>query len=108
MGVTEDLEVIVDGVANHHLPHEQPQYLLPGLRVWRGIDEVTVPDAAPSGTVVSNRHGGVDEFIVNHVSFIGHKTAASELADAPFWSRTHHLTVNSEVLCGDSSGSMAA
>lgn len=25
--VTEDLEVIVYGVADHHLPHEQPQYL---------------------------------------------------------------------------------
>lgn len=98
--VTEDLEVIVDGVANHHLSHEQPQYLLPGLKEWRGIDEVTVPDAAPSCAVVSDRHGGVDELIVNHVSIIRHQTAACQPADAPLRSRAHHLTVNREVLGG--------
>lgn len=26
--VAEDVEVVVDGVADHHLPHEQPQNLL--------------------------------------------------------------------------------
>lgn len=77
-------------------------HLLPGLGVWRGIDEVTAPYAAPSGAVVGNRHGGFDELIVNHVSFIGHDTAACELVDAPLWSRAHHLAVNGEVLCGDS------
>lgn len=65
------------------------------------MDEVTAPDAAPSGAVVSDGHGGVDESVVNHISFVGHYAAACELADAPLWSRTHHLTVNSEVLCGD-------
>lgn len=69
--VTEDLEVIVDGVANQHLPSEQPHYLLPGLRVRRGIDQITAPDAAPSGAVVGDGHGRVDEFIVHHVSIIG-------------------------------------
>lgn len=100
VSVTEDLEVIVDSVANHHLPHEQPQYLLPGLREWHGVDKVTAPDAAPSRAVVSDRHGGVDEFIVNHVPIIGHHAAACQPADAPLRSCAHHLTVNGEVLGG--------
>lgn len=100
MRVTEDLEVVVDGVANHHLPHEQLHDLLLGLGEWRGVGEVSWSYAAPSGAVVSHRHGGFDEFVVNHISFIGHDAAARQLTDAAFWSRTHHLTVHSEVLCG--------
>lgn len=75
-------------------------YLLPGLSIWCGLDEVTAADATPSGAVISNRHGGVDELIINYISFVGHYTAACELADAPLWSRAHHLTVNSKVLSG--------
>lgn len=102
MRVTEDLEVIVDGMADHHLPVDQLQYLLPGLWVRCGVDEITASDAAPSSTVVGDRHGGLDELIIDHISFVGHYTTARKLADAPFWSHSHHLTVNSEVLSGNS------
>lgn len=76
-------------------------YLLPGLRIRRGLDEVTATDPTPSGAVIGDRHRRVDELVVNYISFVGHYTAACELADAPLWSCAHHLTVNSEVLGGE-------
>lgn len=104
VGVAEDLEVVMDGVAYHHLPHEQLQDLFPGDSVRRGVDEITAPDAAPSRAVVSDRHGGVDELVVDHVSFVVHHAAASQLADAPLRPRAHHLAVDGQVLGGDSCG----
>lgn len=98
--VTEDLEVVVDGVAYHHLPHEQLQDLFPGDSVRRGVDEITAPDAAPSRAVVSDGHIGFDELVVDHVSVIVHHAAASQLADAALRPRAHHLAVDGEVLGG--------
>lgn len=73
-------------------------YLLPGYRIGRGVGEVSGAYAAPAGAEVGHRHRGLNEFVINHVSFIGHHTAASQLADASLRSRPHHLAVDSEVL----------
>lgn len=98
--VAQHLEVVVDGVSDHHLAHQQPKYLLPGLDVRRGVDEVSVSDAAPPGPVVRDGHGGVDELIVDHVSVVRHQAAAGQLADAALRPRAHHLTVDGQELGG--------
>ncbi|KAF3839140.1 hypothetical protein F7725_017857 [Dissostichus mawsoni] len=73
-------------------------HLLPGLDVRRGVDEVSVPDAAPPGPVVRDGHGGVDELIVDHVSVVRHQAAAGQLAVAALRPRAHHLTVDGQEL----------
>lgn len=100
MSVTEGLEVVMYGMANNNLPHEQPQDLLPGLCVRWGIEEVSGTNAAPSCAVIRNGHGGLDELIVDHIPVVRDDTAASQLTDAAFGSSTHHLAVNGEVLGG--------
>lgn len=123
MRITQHFEVVVDGVADHHLSHEEfqdlsvrrktqlPQYsdkhlktkttvllyLFPGRGVGRGVGQVSGPYAAPPGAEVGHRHRGLDEFVIDHVSFVGHHAAASQLADAPLRPRPHHLTVDSQV-----------
>lgn len=89
--------------SNATINHNEFSYLLSGLRVRHGPHKVTAPDATPPGAVVGDRHGRLDEFIINHISIIGDDATACKLADVAFGTRSDHLTVNGEELGGETS-----